>query len=104
MGLLARRADDANVLGLSSRASMPRDVRHERDREVARSIARTQVMEADIKGIEHATYVGMHAATNITTVNETLAASIPYERGRVDAMADMGALAIQNKLRELGGL
>lgn len=102
MGLLSRRDD--NILDLSSRVSMPRAVRIERDFELGRSVARTQVIEGDIKGIEHATYVAMHAATNITTVSETLAASIPYERARVDAMADMGALAIQNKLRELGGI
>lgn len=105
-GVLARltgaEAGGGSLLGLSSRFSMPADIRRERDREVGKSVARTQVVEADIRGLEHAGTVAIHAMSNITNIAEMAAARLPEERARVDSVADNFAVLMNRKLAELG--
>lgn len=103
MGLLSRRDDDRNILGLPSRYEVPRDVRKIRDTEIGKSIARTQVVEMDMRGIEHATMVASLAIVNVALAAEAAAAQIPYSRHLVDGITNMSAAMMQMKLRELGG-
>lgn len=107
MGLLARITgtddDMSNALGLSSRFSMPSDIRKERDREVGKSIARTQIIETDIRGVEHVGTVAISAMSNITTIAERAAGLVPEERARLDSVADTVALVLNRKVTELGG-
>jgi hypothetical protein len=102
-----RRTDDTensgSLLGLSSRFTMPKDVRKERDTEVAKSIARTQVIEVDILGIERATEVGVVAGSNINNVTQAAINRHPWDADGAAAMAATGKAAIQRRIQELGG-
>jgi hypothetical protein len=105
-GLLARITggdDDSNLLGLSSRYKMPADVRAKRDHEVGVSIARVQVIETDVRGVEHIGTVAIQAMANISDLAERAAMRAPEERSRVDSVADNVALVLNRKLMELGG-
>jgi uncharacterized protein (UPF0218 family) len=110
MKILARLAgaddDDErnNLLGLLSRYSMPKDVRQERDREVGKSIARTQVIATDVRGIEYVGDLVVQAISNTSVKAQRAAARAPYERERVDMAADVVSAVLARKVQELGGL
>lgn len=103
--LVPSRGDrDPNPLGLPSRYEIPREVRKARDVEIGKSIARTQVIEMDMQGIEHAGHTALMATRSISQASESAAMSMPHDRHRLDAVADMVSVMLQAKLRELGGL
>lgn len=107
MGFLARLtgepADGENLLGLPSRYHMPADVRRERDREVGKSMARTQVVATDIRGVQYAGTVAIAAMANVSDVAERAAMRTPEERARIDSVADTVAVALNQKITELAG-
>jgi hypothetical protein len=106
-GFLARLAgveDEGNLLGLPSQYAMPGDVRRERDRAVGRSIARSQVIAADVQGIEHIGGLALGATARISTLAEQVAIANPHERARTDGVADVVAATLARKVAELGGL
>lgn len=92
-----------NVLGLPSRYQMPKDVRQARDREAARSIARTQVTELDILGIARATEVGIVSGSNITATAAAAVRRHSFDAEAAMAIADAGKAAIMRRIQDMGG-
>lgn len=100
-GGLMRRGDDP--LRLSSSAErMPADVRRQRDRELAVEAARGQVTTFRIETVHTVSHVAMWAAANISRQAEAAAAIVPEERQRVDAVADVATMTIQQLMMQLG--
>ena len=108
MGMLDRfiggSNDPVNLLGLPSTMHMPADVRRERDRECGKSIARAQLMALNMRGVEYAALTGAAVISNISQVVENRAAVMPYERGRLDSLADTTAVLMNRMLTDLGGI
>ncbi|MGD9631612.1 MAG: hypothetical protein AB7H53_19220 [Hyphomicrobium sp.] len=106
MGLLSRRddahGDNQNPLGLPDRTVMPRDVRNQRDREMAVETARTQLTLAKMRNLGIAGEAGAFAVANLTRQIEAAAAFVPEERQRIDSIGDSVAAMMVGLINELG--
>ncbi|GJF03610.1 hypothetical protein [Pseudonocardia sp. D17] len=105
MGFLTPRDDvNKNPLGLSSRYEVPREIRKARDTEVGKSIARTQVVEMDMRGIEHAAIAAQAAVRNLILAGDAAAMQVPINKAPlIMGITNMAAIMLQTKLSELGG-
>lgn len=96
--------DSGNLLGLPSTVQMPSDVRRERDRECAKAIARAQVTALNMRAVEYNAITGAAVIANVSQVVENRAAGMPYDRARLDSLADTTAVVLNRMLSDLGGI
>lgn len=104
MGWLARITSppaSGNLLGMAGGESIPREMRAERDREIARRVLRGQVVGAEVRVIGQVSTFAAHTAANIKTFGEQAAALVPHEREAVDVITNTGVVLVQQAMQKL---